>query len=208
VLAGPPGGVAVKAEPVDARFPVRPTTLHPTTLAGYALPPLPGPALGRAPGPQGAYPPGTRLQPPPPRGAHPASAAPPGPARIPQVDGPAGSSMDEPVSHVRIPQVDGPGSSSSDEDQPGPAYAPRTAHPSLPQPPARAPVEEDPEAINSDLDDPDEDDVDEEETANMRDIAFCTYDKVSRVRNKWKCTFKEGMMHINGKDYLFNKCTA
>jgi hypothetical protein len=32
--------------------------------------------------------------------------------------------------------------------------------------------------------------------------------KVSRVRNKWKCTFKDGMIHINGKDYLFAKCTG
>jgi hypothetical protein len=32
--------------------------------------------------------------------------------------------------------------------------------------------------------------------------------QVSRVRNKWKCTFKDGMIHINGKDYLFAKCTG
>lgn len=28
------------------------------------------------------------------------------------------------------------------------------------------------------------------------------------MRNKWKCTFKDGMIHINGKDYLFAKCTG
>jgi uncharacterized membrane protein YecN with MAPEG domain len=32
--------------------------------------------------------------------------------------------------------------------------------------------------------------------------------KVARVRNKWKCILKDGMIHINGKDYLFSKCTG
>lgn len=35
---------------------------------------------------------------------------------------------------------------------------------------------------------------------------FCVYDKVARVKNKWKTVFKDGMIHINGKDYLFTKC--
>jgi Transcription factor IIA, alpha/beta subunit len=32
--------------------------------------------------------------------------------------------------------------------------------------------------------------------------------KVARVKNKWKCILKDGMIHINGKDYLFAKCTG
>jgi len=57
------------------------------------------------------------------------------------------------------------------------------------------------------------------------DIVFCTYDKVwdfppasrtrvshaqkvARVKNKWKCILKDGMIHINGRDYLFAKCTG
>jgi len=42
----------------------------------------------------------------------------------------------------------------------------------------------------------------------VSDIVFCTYDKVARVKNKWKCILKDGMIHINGKDYLFAKCTG
>jgi transcription initiation factor TFIIA large subunit len=82
------------------------------------------------------------------------------------------------------------------------------------------------EIIDSDLDDSDDehkDDADEEGEGDL-DIVFCTYDKVSlgvvgvavksdvcqvqRVKNKWKTTFKDGMVHINGKDYLFAKCTG
>jgi hypothetical protein len=32
--------------------------------------------------------------------------------------------------------------------------------------------------------------------------------KVARVKTKWKCTLKDGMIHINGKDYLFAKCAG
>lgn len=32
--------------------------------------------------------------------------------------------------------------------------------------------------------------------------------QVGRVKNKWKCILKDGMIHINGKDYLFAKCTG
>lgn len=69
---------------------------------------------------------------------------------------------------------------------------------------------EDAEAINSDLDDSDteaEEDA-EEGGQGETDIVFCTYDKVGRVKNKWKCLLKDGMIHINGKDYLFAKCTG
>ncbi|CAD6564535.1 MAG: hypothetical protein TREMPRED_005413 [Tremellales sp. Tagirdzhanova-0007] len=67
------------------------------------------------------------------------------------------------------------------------------------------------EVINSDLDDSDdevreEDDGGEEE--GEVDIVFCVYDKVQRVKNKWKTTFKDGMIHINGRDYLFAKCSG
>jgi transcription initiation factor TFIIA large subunit len=79
----------------------------------------------------------------------------------------------------RIPQADGP----SEDDSPSPpAFAPRSSHPSLPQPqsraqPAAVPEEE---AINSDLDDSDSENEKDAEDGNVAesDIVFCTYDKV------------------------------
>ncbi|KAJ7126712.1 transcription factor IIA, alpha/beta subunit-domain-containing protein [Mycena epipterygia] len=109
----------------------------------------------------------------------------------------------------RIPQTDGPSASSEDDDEP--AYAPQSKHPSLPQPKPKDPEEEevDNEAINSDLDDSDtENEEDPEDAAPETDIVFCTYDKVARVKNKWKCVLKDGMIHTNGKDYLFQRCTG
>jgi hypothetical protein len=35
-----------------------------------------------------------------------------------------------------------------------------------------------------------------------------TDSQVQRVKNKWKTVFKDGMIHINGRDYLFQKCNG
>jgi transcription initiation factor TFIIA large subunit len=75
------------------------------------------------------------------------------------------------------------------------------------------------------LDDSDTEDEDLEDGAGANtDIVFCTYDKVcpgklnesivdsfpqvARVKSKWKCILKDGMIHANGKDYLFSRCTG
>ncbi|RMD42224.1 hypothetical protein DV735_g2863, partial [Chaetothyriales sp. CBS 134920] len=65
--------------------------------------------------------------------------------------------------------------------------------------------EVDENAINSDLDDPEDaaDDIEGEDTTG--NVMLCTYDKVQRVKNKWKCTLKDGIMSIDGQDYLFHK---
>lgn len=61
--------------------------------------------------------------------------------------------------------------------------------------------EEDEDAINSDLDDPD-DLVDHEAEADEAEgqVMLCTYDKVQRVKNKWKCTLKDGILTTGGKE--------
>ncbi|RIB17082.1 transcription factor IIA, alpha/beta subunit-domain-containing protein [Gigaspora rosea] len=57
--------------------------------------------------------------------------------------------------------------------------------------------------INSDLDDSDDEgNTEGEETQN---IILCLYDKVTRTKNKWKCQLKDGIMSVNGRDYLFQK---
>ncbi|KAH7320187.1 transcription factor IIA, alpha/beta subunit [Stachybotrys elegans] len=67
----------------------------------------------------------------------------------------------------------------------------------------------DEDAINSDLDDPDEDRDDEEvDDEGLGNIMLCMYDKVQRVKNKWKCTLKDGVLTVNGKEYVFHKATG
>jgi transcription initiation factor TFIIA large subunit len=115
----------------------------------------------------------------------------------------------QPAQNTKMPQLDGPSSSGSDSPSP-PTFAPRSQHPSLPQPPQATSAAADNEAINSDLDDSDSEEEEDaqEDGPGEGDIVFCTYDKVARVKNKWKCILKDGMIHVNGKDYLFAKCTG
>lgn len=149
----------------------------------YVLSSLPGPQLNLPPGGMHAFP-------------GPSGARAP-PQHIPQLDGSADDDED---------------GNSEDDDQPPSQqkFAPRAAHPSLPQPSSTAAQSAEAEAINSDLDDSDtgdDEDADDGGAADT-DIVFCTYDKVARVKNKWKCVLKDGMVHVNGKDYLFAKCNG
>ncbi|KAJ4490889.1 transcription factor IIA alpha/beta subunit [Lentinula aciculospora] len=223
---GAPAHPGVKAEPIDTRY-----MLHNAPQMAYAVPHLPGPAINGARQPPVSqyggqtsilsFPPG-----PPPVQAMSANGAgvPLGRPYVPQtsVSSVPGAAMSAPSaasasnsggggSAGRIPQLDGPSEDESDEDsQTPPPYAPRSMHPSLPQPQASTSASADSEAINSDLDDSDTGDEEEADDGAVgeTDIVFCTYDKVARVKNKWKCILKDGMIHVNGKDYLFSKCTG
>ncbi|KAJ3759183.1 transcription factor IIA alpha/beta subunit [Lentinula raphanica] len=223
---GQPSHPGVKAEPIDTRY-----MLQTAPQMAFALPHLPGPAINGSrqpavpqyggqtsilsfpPGPppvqtmtaNGAGVPLGRPYVPPTN----TSPAPPVPMTAPSA--PSGNHTGGGGSAGRIPQLDGPSEDESDEDsQTPPPYAPRSTHPSLPQPQASTSTSEDPEAINSDLDDSDTGDEEEADDGAVgeTDIVFCTYDKVARVKNKWKCILKDGMIHVNGKDYLFSKCTG
>ncbi|KAJ8080867.1 transcription factor IIA subunit alpha [Marasmius tenuissimus] len=220
----PPGPGQVKSEPADPRFPhAAPGQMQ------YSMPPLPGPSLNGVGRPQygsqtsvlsfahtGAPPPTMAAN-----GSAAGAGIPLGRQYIPNVAPSHSPQPSPPKSNTtngasstngnRIPQVDGPSDDSDDSPSP-PSFAPRSTHPSLPQPQAQVASTSGAgdEAINSDLDDSDEgeDDEVEEGTVHDADIVFCTYDKVARVKNKWKCILKDGMIHVNNKDYLFSKCTG
>ncbi|ANB12408.1 Toa1p [Sugiyamaella lignohabitans] len=65
----------------------------------------------------------------------------------------------------------------------------------------------DPDGINSDLDDSDDglNSAAEDEDDDGGMIMLCLYDKVQRVKNKWKYVLKDGVANINGKDYVFSR---
>ncbi len=67
----------------------------------------------------------------------------------------------------------------------------------------------DDDAINSDLDDPEDDldDAGEDDEANPQ-IMLCMYDKVTRTKNKWKCILKDGVLTVGGREYVFQKATG
>jgi len=58
----------------------------------------------------------------------------------------------------------------------------------------------DEDAINSDLDDDEDDVANADEDDDDIDSMLCTYDKVQRVKNKWKCILKDGVLSANGKE--------
>ncbi|XP_064421007.1 transcription initiation factor IIA subunit 1 [Latimeria chalumnae] len=64
-------------------------------------------------------------------------------------------------------------------------------------------VEEEP--LNS------EDDVSDEEGQELFDtenVVVCQYDKIHRSKNKWKFHLKDGIMNLNGRDFVFSKATG
>ncbi|EEQ40844.1 Transcription factor IIA, alpha/beta subunit family protein [Clavispora lusitaniae] len=63
--------------------------------------------------------------------------------------------------------------------------------------------------INSDLDDElDSEKSDDEDADQEGQIMLCLYDKVQRVKNKWKCNLKEGIANIEGRDFVFQRATG
>ncbi|KAK9416491.1 putative Transcription factor IIA, alpha/beta subunit [Seiridium unicorne] len=71
---------------------------------------------------------------------------------------------------------------------------------------AKSEVDED--AINSDLDDTDDNADEDDDDDDGGQIMLCMYDKVQRVKNKWKCVLKDGVLSVNGRDYVFHKASG
>ncbi|KAF5285456.1 hypothetical protein FQR65_LT02296 [Abscondita terminalis] len=115
-----------------------------------------------------------------------------------QTDGTADSSDDE----VGAIQVDGSQDSSDDEVSEESADIDDDKDEEEDEIEAGGP-EDDP--LNSD------DDISEEESSEVVDtdnVVVCQFDKITRARNKWKFHFKDGIMNINGEDYVFQKATG
>ncbi|KAI9298969.1 hypothetical protein K502DRAFT_339057 [Neoconidiobolus thromboides FSU 785] len=68
--------------------------------------------------------------------------------------------------------------------------------------------DEEDDAINSDLDDSEEDEGEDGDKDSAEHIILCQYDKVSRTKNRWRCNLKDGIILVNGKEYLFSKATG
>ena len=66
----------------------------------------------------------------------------------------------------------------------------------------------DEDAINSDLDDPEDDAIEEADDDQTMELMLCTYDKVQRVKNKWKCTLKDGVLTTGNKEYVDSSSVA
>ncbi|KAJ1737094.1 transcription factor IIA subunit alpha [Coemansia sp. Benny D160-2] len=104
-----------------------------------------------------------------------------------------------------IAQLDGPDDSDDGSSEKG-NHPPASTAAGAANAPADTELQE--ELINSDLDDTDEDDYENGGAEDIEHIILCQYEKVTRSRNKWKCVLRDGIMLLNGRDYLFQKVTG
>ncbi|KAH0905869.1 hypothetical protein HID58_037696 [Brassica napus] len=114
-------------------------------------------------------------------------------SNIPQVDGPMPDAYDEMLSTPNIYSYQGPAEDFNDARTP----APNEIQTSTP-----VAVQND---IIEDDDDDELDDLESGEDMNTQHLVLAQFDKVTRTKSRWKCNLKNGIMHINDKDILFNK---
>lgn len=122
-------------------------------------------------------------------------------SRIPQVDGPVSEPYDDILSTPNIYNYQ------ANEDY-------NVVNTPAPNAPTPAPLpddlgeeDDDDEPLNED-DDDDLDEVGQGEEPNTPHLVLAQFDKVTRTKSRWKCTLKDGIMHINNRDILFNKATG
>lgn len=123
--------------------------------------------------------------------------------RIPQFDGPIPDSYDDPLSTPNIYYQGVVNEDYNIVNTPAPDMQAPTPAPGL----QNDDIDDDDEPLNED-DDDDLDDVDQGEDLNTAHLVLAQFDKVTRTKSRWKCTLKDGIMHINNKDILFNKANG
>ncbi|EPZ31808.1 Transcription factor IIA, beta-barrel domain-containing protein [Rozella allomycis CSF55] len=65
-----------------------------------------------------------------------------------------------------------------------------------------APINAGGDDLGSDLDSSDD------EEPGTENFIMCQFERVQRTKNRWRCAFKEGILHLNQKEYMFNKMTG
>ncbi|KAL8154080.1 hypothetical protein V2J09_011840 [Rumex salicifolius] len=128
-------------------------------------------------------------------------------SRIPQLDGPVPDPYDDELSTPNIYNYQGVVNEDYNAVN---TPAPNEIQAATPAPPPPQndilDDDDDEEPLNeNDDDEEDLDDVDQGEELNTQHLILAQFDKVTRTKSRWKCTLKDGIMHINSKDILFNK---
>ncbi|XP_022729600.1 transcription initiation factor IIA large subunit-like [Durio zibethinus] len=125
-------------------------------------------------------------------------------SKIPQLDGPIPDPYDDMLSTPNIYNYQGVVNEDYNVVN---TPAPNDLQAATPAPVAQNDIghDDDDEPLNEDDDDDDLDDVDQGEELNTQHLVLAQFDKVTRTKSRWKCTLKDGIMHISNKDILFNK---
>lgn len=128
-------------------------------------------------------------------------------SKIPQLDGPIPDPYDDVLSTPNIYNYQGVFNEDYNiANTPAPTDIPAGTPAAVP--PNDVGEDDDDEPPLNENDDDDLDDVDEVEEQNTQHLVLAQFDKVTRTKSRWKCSLKDGIMHINNKDILFNKATG
>ncbi len=49
---------------------------------------------------------------------------------------------------------------------------------------------------------------DDEKDEECDNVVIAQFEKVSRTKNRWKCQLKDGIITIDGRDYLFHRASG
>ncbi|XP_022944122.1 transcription initiation factor IIA subunit 1-like isoform X1 [Cucurbita moschata] len=129
--------------------------------------------------------------------------------KIPQLDGPIPDPYDDVLSTPNIYNYQGVFNEDYNiANTPAPNDPPAGTPAVVTQDDVGEEEEDDEPSLNEDDDDDDLDDVDQGEEVSTQHLVLAQFDKVTRTKSRWKCTLKDGIMHINNKDILFNKATG
>ncbi|KAJ8439852.1 hypothetical protein Cgig2_003918 [Carnegiea gigantea] len=127
-------------------------------------------------------------------------------SRIPQLDGPISNPYDDMLSTPNIYNYQGVVNEDYNVVNTPVPNEMQAGTPAIPAPNDEAEDDDDEPPLNEN-DDDELDDVEGEEL-NTQHLVLAQFDKVTRTKSRWKCTLKDGIMHINNKDILFNKATG
>ncbi len=70
------------------------------------------------------------------------------------------------------------------------------------------PIESEVLAPVVEISDNDDDDEASDESVEAEDRIFCEFTKIQRTRNKYKCEFKNAIVHIKGRDFVLKQMTG
>ncbi|XP_043697756.1 transcription initiation factor IIA subunit 1-like [Telopea speciosissima] len=129
-------------------------------------------------------------------------------SRIPQQDGPIPDAYDEIVSTPNLYPYQGVASEDYNAVNTPAGHDLQAGTPAVGTQNEVVEGDDDDDEPLNENDDDDVDDVDEEEEPNTHHLVLAQFDKVTRTKSRWKCTLKDGIMHINNKDVLFTKATG
>jgi len=77
--------------------------------------------------------------------------------------------------------------------------------------------DDDPNDVDEDANNEEEDplnsgddvsDADPTEVFDAENVVVCQFEKINRCKNRWKFHLKDGIMNLNGRDYLFQKANG